>query len=167
MSYAFWLILPPVAHPQTAIFCRFGNVLCGWVGGVTGDLPYVGSTLCSWWTLAKAGGVEGKVGLCRFMIRLMISVLLSASLALDIKRLKEKTRDFFPAMYVPPLVFFHFRMHRDLASCLIIWISQIIRPLPWYLGKWDLFGEEIGKQREYLEESWGTLGSCRVPWALC
>lgn len=33
-------------HPQTVIFFfffgRFGNVLCGWDRGVTGDLPHTG-----------------------------------------------------------------------------------------------------------------------------
>lgn len=69
-------------------------------------------------------------------------------------------------MYIPPLCLFPLWnanvLLKDSALDLMIRISQVIRPLPRYLEKWDLFGKETGKQKEYLKRKvrgcWAAIG---------
>ena len=65
----------------------------------------------------------GEVGFCNDL-RLIFSVLLSASLVLAVQRLKEKPGHFFPKMYVPSPCLFPLGgaaiLLKDPASCLII-----------------------------------------------
>lgn len=107
--------------------------------------------------------VEGKVGLRN--LRLIISLLLSASLVLDIKRLKEKTGDFFPPNVCPtPLSFSTLKCKCSLERLSVI-PNNMNKPnhqiSATILGKMRfVWGGDREAKRIFKEENPGTLGSC-------
>lgn len=143
-----------MAHPQPAIFFFVGlGVFC--VVGVEEwqvtrlmlGVPYALDGDSQKWETWKAGWV--------YVISGWLSQFYFQRLGTRYQKAKKRLEISYPQMYVPPLCLFPLWnanvLLKDSASYLMIRISQVIRPLPRYLEKWDLFEKEIGKQKGYLK----------------